>query len=184
LKGEYAEASWWYSEPSLKWNTRYGLDWFFRERWFWYNNVTLGAEQQRGLDSYVSIGTGAGHQFWETRETALAFKVGLSYFDEEYTVPADSSVIFEPRDTFTAGHLATDFRYNLPWGVGFFHNNEFIQSFNGGDNWHLKTATGLSAMLISKIYSEIKLDYNVDNEPQPGKQARDKRMSVGVSYKW
>lgn len=184
FKGEYAEASWSYSNPSLKWNARYGVDWFFRERWFWYNNVATGVEQQRGLDDYISVGTGVGHQFWEKQETALAIKVGLSYFSEEYAVPVDADPTFEPKDTFTAGYFATDFRYTLPWGVGFFHNHEFTQSFDEGNDWHLKTATGLSAMLISKIYSEIKLDYSRDNEPQPDKEARDMRLSVGVSYKW
>lgn len=184
FKGEYAEASWQHSPPSLKWNARYTLDWFFRERWFWFNNLSLGAEEQRALEHYVSLGSGTGYQFWESSATAFALKGGLSYFDEQYSVPASAEDSFDPSDTFAAAYLATDFRYRLPWGVGFFHNNEIIQSFDEGDNWHLKTATGLSAMLISKIYSELKLDYNVDNLPQPGKKARDTRMSVGVSYKW
>lgn len=184
FKGEYAEASWQHSPPSLKWNARYTLDWFFRERWFWFNNLSLGAEEQRALEHYASLGSGTGYQFWESSATAFALKGGLSYFDEQYSVPASAEDSFDPSDTFAAAYLATDFRYRLPWGVGFFHNNELIQSFDEGDNWHLKTATGLSAMLISKIYSELKLDYNVDNLPQPGKKARDTRMSVGVSYKW
>lgn len=184
FKGEYAEASWVYSDPSLKWNTRYTLDWFFRERWFWYNNITLGEEQQRGLDSYVSLGSGSGHQFWESQETALAIRAGVAYFDEQYGAPVIDAQGFDPGDTFGAAQLAMDFRYTLPLGVSFFHNNELIQSLESGESWHLTSATGLSAMVVGKVHSEIKLDYNVDNEPQPGRQARDKRMSVGVSYKW
>lgn len=184
FRGEFAEASWWYSRPTLKWNIRYTLDWFFKERWFWYNDVTIGAEEQRGLDQYTSLGSGTGYQFWESSATALAVKGGVAYFDEQYSTPVINASEFDPNDTFTAGYLATDFRYRLPWGVGFFHNNEFIQSLDASNNWHLKSATGLSAMLISRIYSEIKLDYNIDNDPQPGRETYDKRMTVGVSYKW
>jgi hypothetical protein len=184
LRSEYAEASWWHSEAQLKWNARYNLDWFFRERWFWYNNVTVGVEEQRGLDNYTSLSSGTGFQFWESHATALSMKAGLAYFDEQYTLPVVDENSFDPSDTFAAGHFATDFRYTLPWGVGFFHNNDFIQSVSDGSNWHLKSATGFNALLINKIYSEVKLDYSVDNDPQPGRQSRDRRMSVGVSYKW
>lgn len=182
-RGEYSEASWWHSDPRLKWNLRYNIDWFFRERWFWYNNLTVGAEEQRGLDSYTSLGSGTGYQFWENHVTALALKAGLAYFDEQYSGSVAEGE-FDPNGNFSAGLLAADFRYSLPWGVGFFHNNELIQSFEEDNDWHLKSTTGFSAMLIRRIYSEVRLDYNIDNNPQPGKERRDKRMSVGVSYKW
>src|SRR5690606_33934333 len=102
----------------------------------------------------------------------------------QYERPIIDAHGFDPSDTFGAAQLAVDFRYTLPLGVSLFHNNELIQSFESEQNWHFISSTGLSAMVIGKVHSEIKLDYNVDNEPQPGRQARDKRMSVGVSYKW
>ncbi|MGM8228765.1 DUF481 domain-containing protein [Cellvibrio sp. ARAG 10.3] len=184
LGGEYARASWWYSEPPEKWNLSYGLDWFFRERWFWSNNVALGVEEARGIDNYYTLGSGAGYQFWENSKSALSLRSGLAYYNEVYM---DSFVIdpdYEIDDNYTAWRLATDFRYTLPLGVSFFHNNELIQSFDDSSNFYLKTTTGLSAMILSKVYSELKVDYNVDNQPQPGKQEKDTRMSVGVSYKW
>jgi len=39
-------------------------------------------------------------------------------------------------------------------------------------------------MILRKVYSEFKVDYNHDNEPQQDKEAKDVRVSVGVSYKW
>ncbi|HSX86081.1 MAG TPA: DUF481 domain-containing protein [Cellvibrio sp.] len=184
LGGEYARASWWYSEPPEKWNVSYGLDWFFRERWFWSNNIAVGVEESRGIENYHTLGSGVGYQFWENSKSALSLSSGVAYYNEVYT---DSFVIdpnYEIDDNYTAWRVATDFRYTLPLGVSFFHNNELIQSFEDSSNFYLKSTTGLSAMILSKVYSELKVDYNVDNQPQPGKQEKDTRMSVGVSYKW
>lgn len=184
FSGEYARASWWYSEPPKKWNFNYRLDWFFRERWFWSNNLSVGVEESRGIEHFYTFGSGAGYQFWENSKTALSLRSGLAYYNEEYMDSYDFDSNQEVNDEYAVWRVATDFRYALPLGVSFFHNNELLQSLDDGNNFYLKTTTGLSAMILSKVYSELKIDYNVDNQPQPGTEERDTRMSVGVSYKW
>ncbi len=184
LRGEYAEASWSHLPPTLKWQARYTLDWFFRERWFWSNNLTQGKEEQRGLDSYTSLASGTGYQFWESRESALSFKAGVAFFEEDYMEPKVIQQGFDPSDRYTAGQLGVDFRYTLPLGVGFFHNNEYTRSLDDDEKWYWKSATGLTAVLVGRISSEVKLDFNHDNQPQPGRKATDRRMSVGMSYRW
>lgn len=184
FSGEYARASWWYSEPPKKWNFNYRLDWFFRERWFWSNNLSVGVEESRGIEHFYTFGSGAGYQFWENSKTALSLRSGLAYYNEEYMDSYDFDSNQEMNDEYAVWRVATDFRYALPLGVSFFHNNELLQSLDDGNNFYLKTTTGLSAMILSKVYSELKIDYNVDNQPQPGTEERDTRMSVGVSYKW
>lgn len=179
--GEYAETSYGDSSSPKKWNAGYSVDWFLGERWFWYNNLTLGADERKGTAAYYTFGSGAGYQFWESSDSALAMTLGVSYFGEEYQ---PSAADYEDEDTFAAGRSTVNFRHTLPWGVGFFHVNEFMQAFNDSSNWRLKSTTGLSTMLISRIYSEIKLDYSVDKEPLPDKEPSDTRLSVGVSYKW
>jgi hypothetical protein len=184
LRGEFSETSWWHSPPSLKWQSRYTIDWFFRERWFWFNNLTLGKEEQRGVDSYTSLASGTGYQLWESQQTALSIKAGMAFFDEQYMEPSVIQQGFDPSDRYSAGQLGADFRYTLPGGIGFFHNNEFTQSMNDSDKWFWKSTTGLNATIVGRIYSEIKFDHNRDNQPQPGRQALDKRLTVGVGYKW
>lgn len=184
MGAEYARSSWFYSAPQERWNTRYSLDWFLGDHWFWYNGALIGADPQRGMAKYKSLGTGAGYQFFEATASALSLKTGLAYMDERYVFPADLIGDFAPEDSFMALRLATDFRYNLPWGVGFFHNNEMLQSTEDEPNWRMKTTTGLSSMILKRIYSEFKIDYWLDNEPQPARKGKDTRMSLGVSYKW
>ena len=182
--GDFARSSWFYSVPQERWNVRYSLDWFLRERWFWYNNTVVGADPRRGLDRYSLLGTGAGFQFWETKKAALSLKTGLAYLDEAY-VPQNKNVTnFTREDAFFATRVALDFRYTLPLGVSFFHNNELIYSLEDSADWRLKTASGLSSMILNKVFAEFKFDYLVDNEPQPGREGEDTRLSLGVSYKW
>lgn len=183
IGGEFARASWNYAPAQDRWNSRYSLDWFLAEHWFWYNSLLAGADPQRGMDSYRSLGSGAGYQFFENQKSALSLKTGAAYMDEQYIVPQHLEE-FATEDEFIALRLATDFRYAMPWGVGFFHNNEVLQSAEDKPNWRLKTSTGLSSMILKRIYSEFKVDYWLDNEPQPTRKSVDTRMSLGVSYKW
>jgi hypothetical protein len=166
------------------WGGRYTLDWFFRERWFWYNAVSLGGDERRGIENYYTAGTGTGFQFWESRRTALAVTSGLMYLNESYEVPEEPAPDFEDSDDRAAWRLALDFRHRLPLGVSLFHKNELVRSFAEAEDWQLTTATGLSTMLAERLYSEVKFDYNVNNQPQQDRQREDIRMLVGVGYEW
>lgn len=184
LGADYAKSSWFYSEPQVRWNARYSLDWFLGERWFWYNNTVIGADPRRGMEDYLLVGSGAGYQFWETKKTALSLKGGIAYLDENYLPPSATTTDFVLSDNFMAARLGLDFRYSLPFGVSFFHNNELIHSLEDGADWRLKTTSGLSSMILSRVFAEFKCDYSRDNHPQPGRDGEDLRLSMGASYKW
>lgn len=184
VSGEFARASWNYATAQERWNLHYSLDWFMGEHWFWYNSVLAGADPQRGMSSYERLGSGAGYQFYENKTMTLALKSGLALHDETYQLPAGLEGDYALEDDFVALGFALDFRYNLPWGVGIFHNNEVLQSTEDDPNLQLKTSTGLSSMILKRVYSEFKIDYWLDNDPQPTRQPKDTRMSLGLSYKW
>ncbi len=182
--GEFARASWNHSRPQERWNTRYSLDWFFGEHWFWYNSVLAGTDPQRGMRSYKRWGSGTGYQFFDNKTMTLSLKSGLALHEESYKLPDELVGDYASEDDFMALGVALDFRYMLPWGVGFFHNNEVLRSTEHDPNLQLKTSTGLSSMILARIYSEFKIDYWLDTDPQPTRQDRDTRMSLGMSYKW
>ncbi len=181
---EYASYSSDNEAPDEIWAGRYVVDWFFRERWFWNNEIAVGADESRAVETYSTIGTGTGYQFWESSDRALAVTAGLSYVNERYETPEEPDEDFEKISERFAMRLGTNFRYQLPLGVSFFHENEFLQSLEDSRDWRLITNTGLSALIAGELYSELKVDYNVDNEPQPDKTREDTRVLVGVSYEW
>jgi hypothetical protein len=182
--GEFSRASWNYSRPQERWNARYSLDWFFGEHWFWYNSVLAGTDPQRGMRTYSRVGSGAGYQFFDNKSMSLSLKTGLALHEEAYQLPDDLVGDYALDGDFLALSVALDFRYSLPWGVGLFHNNEILQSTEGETNLQLKTSTGLSSMILERVYSEFKIDYWLDTDPQPTRQDKDTRMSLGISYKW
>ena len=184
VTGEFARASWNYEPLQERWNLRYSLDWFMGEHWFWYNSLLTGSDPQRGMSSYEYLGSGAGYQFYENKTMTLSLKSGLALLDEEYQLPEEVEGEYALEDDFIALGFALDFHYSLPWGVGLFHNNEVLQPTDNDPNLQLKTSTGLSSMILKRIYSEFKIDYWLDKDPQPMRQDKDTRMSLGVSYKW
>ncbi len=184
LSLEYATLSLQMGPTNRKWGGRYTLDWFFREQWFWYNDVSAGRDEVRGIQEYYTVGSGFGHQFWESRRTALSLTTGMTYVDETYQVPASPPADFERFDSRSAWRAGSDFRYRLPLGVSFTHRNEYILSVEDSEDWQLRSNTGVSTLLVGKLYSEFRLEYNVNNQPQPGKRREDRRLTVGLSYEW
>lgn len=166
------------------WQVRYTLDWFFRERWFWTNDASIGRDESRAVENYYNLATGSGYQFWENSKTALSFTASLAYLHERFEVPAEPADDFERENERLGTRLGTNFRYELPLGVSFFHKNELIRSLDEGSDWRLTSSSGFTTMIVGALRSEFKVDYNVNNQPQPGKRREDTRMSVGISYDW
>lgn len=181
---EYASYSSDNEAPDELWLGRYTVDWFFRERWFWNNDVSVGADESRAVEAYYTFGSGTGYQFWENSDTALALTAGLTYLNERYEIPENPEPDFEQVNERFAGRLGTTFRYKLPLGISFFHRNEMIRSLENDSDWRLTTNTGVSTVIAGELYSELKVDYNVDNQPQQDKKREDTRLMVGVSYEW
>ncbi len=181
---EYASYSRNHGSPEKKWGGRYRIDWFFRERWFWFNDTTLGRDEQRSISHYYTAGSGTGLQVWENQRTALAFTAGLMYLYEAYLAPESPDSDFSSSDERAAWRVGMDFRYRLPLGVNMYHRNELVRSFQETEDWQLTSTTGLSTTLIGQLRSELSLDYNVDNTPQQGRKREDVRMRIGLSYDW
>lgn len=181
---EYASYSARKSSPDRMWGGRYTLDWFFRERWFLYGSLTMGGDERRGIRHYYTGGMGTGYQFWESHKSALSLTGGMMGVHEAYDIPENAGPDFEDSDTRGAWRIGMDFRYRLPLGVSLFHKNELVRAFEDTDDWQLTTGTGLSTVLADRLYSELKFDYNINNQPLQNRQRADRRLMIGVSYEW
>jgi hypothetical protein len=164
--------------------TRYSLDWFFAERWFWYNNVQFGFDEPANIDESYIYGTGAGYQVWETATSALSVETGIDYVKEFFHAPSMPTLAFEDVNETAAWRWALDFRYLLPYNTAIFHRHQLIKSLEESEDWLLDFELGLSMPLMGQLYTEVKLDYDVDNLPVEGNRREDKQVTVGVGYSW
>lgn len=164
----------------------YNLDWFFGERWFWYNKASTGMDDNRSIDSYGNLGSGLGYQFWEREQSALSLEGGLSLINENYD-PEAIEEGGEPLDkdgTRTAMRWAVDYRYKFNFGGEFYHRNEWIQSFRNMSDWQIDSDTGFAVPIWGGITMDLKLDYDYDNDPQLGNDKTDATFTFGVGYSW
>lgn len=171
-------------DDDLRWAARYALDWFFRERWFLSGNVRYGQDQTRALDRFVNLGLGTGYQWLETQQTQLAIINEAVLVREEFETPDDPEPGFTATEERIAWRFGLDFTQRLPLGISFSNQSEVIQSLENTSDWFLKTSTGFSTLLIDRIRSEVRVDYELDNEPQQNTDDEDLRVVVGLTYEW
>jgi putative salt-induced outer membrane protein YdiY len=184
VNGEYANASWNKASNKVRWNGGYSFEWFYRPQWFSYNSLSSGRDENRGLERQWILGSGLGHQFYETSNAAFSQQLGLAYMDQQYEELKIIEKGFDESVQAIYLRTATDFRYVLFENVSVFHTNEFMYSLDDNEDWHLRTSSGLSSRILEQIVSEVKLEYWVDNMPQPTKAREDVRLSVGFGYQW
>jgi len=164
----------------------YRLDWFFDERWFWYNEVKLGADEPKNIDESYILGTGLGVQIWAFTDSALAFESGVDWVKEllDPTVDDMTDPTWESSRERTAWRFATDFRYSLPYSAKLVHTNEYLYSFEDSEDWQFSADIGLNIPLGPGLFSEYKVEYDYDNKPTTDSEREDTKFTVGVGYQW
>ncbi len=162
----------------------YQFDWFFAERWFWSNTLGYGFDDAKAIETKYRVGSGLGYQFWENDITALSLRGGISYVDEQFETPAIVTPDFEARDKRMAWTAGLNYRHKFGFGAEFFHSSNYVVSNEDNANWQLDADTGIAMPLVGGIFGELKHEYDFNNQPQPGKDKLDTRITVGVGYQW
>ena len=163
----------------------YRLDWFFSEKWFWYNALTGGRTESKSIKEFYNYGTGLGVQMWENVNSALALESGIDFIKERYEQPDDPMV--EPTDDLekAAWRFATRYRYKLPWfNAKLVHKNEVLYSFEDSADWEVSADVGVSVPLGPGLFSEYMIEYDYDNLPAEGAKSADTKVTIGIGYKW
>lgn len=154
----------------------YGVDWFFREQWFWNNGLIWGANDNRAIDQYYAVGSAIGRQFWDSEKTALSAETGVLWISEEYQNGTEDG-----RLTWS---WAADYRRMLTSSLELFHSHSLRASISDLDDSEIRADLGLKAPLIKDIYTELKFEWIYDNQPAEGTDPSDSQLTIGVSYSW
>ena len=154
----------------------YGLDFFFREKWFWKNGAAWGANDNRAIAQYYSIGSAIGRQLWDTDASALSAESGFIWINEDFDGQRSDS-----RLTWS---WSADYRHILMQGLELFHGHRILVSLSDFDDSEIKADLGLKAPLVDNLFTELKLEWIYDNRPALGTKAGDRQLTIGVNYSW
>lgn len=164
------------SPSNEEYHLGYGVDFFFREKWFWKNGATWGANENRAIDQYYSVGSAIGRQLWDTEASALSAESGLTWISEELD---DQS-----SDNRLTWSWSADYRQILMQSLELFHTHRLLVSLSDFKDSEIKADIGLKAPLVDNLFTELKLEWIYDNQPALGTDPSDSQLTIGVNYSW
>lgn len=150
-------------------------DYFFTKQLYGYAGIRLEGDDIADLKIRVSPTVGVGYQWYEGPTFNLATEAGLAYVYEDYTTTGSND--------YFAARLA----YRVDWtprpGIFLFHGLEYLPSFEDpGGQFLINADAGVRFTLISKLFSEFKIEWKHNQAPAPGREKDDFRFLVGVGW--
>lgn len=152
-------------------------DHFFYEKWYALANLTMAQDAFKDLNLRADMGFGIGHQVWESTLRNLSFELGLSYANEDNDVAPD--------DDYMAGRWGVNFTHLTGKAdIEFFHNHHGFIGLEDNDNMIVRTLTGFRMPLYKRFISSLKVKWDWEKDPAPGKENSDINylFTLGFQY--
>ena len=154
----------------------YSADWFLEQHWFWRNEASLGADENRSLDQIFSVGSALGHQFWDDNNSSLSTELGLSWMTEKQINGIEKEHM---KLNWSVGYS------NMLWNkITFYHQHDLWISVQDINDNQAEIDVGIKIPLIRDLFTEIKFEWIFDNEPALGSNKLDNKYSIGINYVW
>jgi putative salt-induced outer membrane protein YdiY len=150
-------------------------DYFLTKQLYLYGLARVEQDEIADLDLRLTIGGGAGYQWFETPTFNLSTEAGLAWVYEDFGKAG------------TDDHMAARLAYHVDWTpyktIKLFHNLEWLPNVTDwfGD-YNLNTDVGLRATVYEGFFAEAKIELRYDSIPAPGAQKEDVRYLLGVGW--
>mgnify|MGYP000023409759 FL=1 len=164
------------SEAAVKYLLSHSVDWFFKDTWFWSNKGSIGANDNRSIDSAYTIGSNVGNQFWDTDQGSLLAETGLVWISETFL---DGS-----KDDRMTVSWSSDYSKLLFEQVRLSHSHQLLVAIEDTDNSQFLADIGFDFPLIDNLFTKISLEWAYDNQPVVGVEKIDRKLNLGVNYSW
>ena len=153
------------------------FDRFVAERRFWYVRGSLERDRFAGIDSRATAGAGYGLQFRETERIQVSLRGGPEFVSLQ--------PVAGPTERYPA----------LGWGLRYAHKvlEERAELFHEHDGyWNLedtgsvtvRSRSGVRLPLLEGLTANAQLNVDWENEPEPGREATDATLLLGLGYEW
>lgn len=167
-----------------EYGAKYRLDWFFKERWFWYNDTAYAVDDSLNLREGYLLGSGLGVELWKVYEGFLNLEGGITFSKERYGPPLEPDDDYASTTEKMSLRYATDFQYPLPGEALLVHRNELLYSLEDPEDWSFSADTGINVPLGAGLFSEFLVEYDYDNLLRGAISRDDVKFSLGVGYDW
>ena len=154
----------------------YQLDWFFRQDWFAFGSSQYFQDKLRDVDYRITLGGGLGYQFWDNTLGALSLEGGISEVIEKVGGDTDNN---------RALRVGIDYnRYFMGERLELFHGSELLVLADRDRGEILKTSTGARYALNAFLSTNVRLDFEHETQPAPGRKKSDLVYVIGVGFTW
>ena len=172
-------------QPEENYDLSYAFEWFFKDGWYWSNAASFGANDNRGIEQFYSVGSLLGNQLWETDAGALSIKSGFTWISETFVISTrDQRFMRDKKDERLTWNWSTDYRKIIFEHIELFHTNELLISVEDADNSQFNAGIGFDVPLVDDLFTKFALKWNYDNQPTEGIEKIDRSFSIGVNYSW
>jgi putative salt-induced outer membrane protein YdiY len=136
-------------------------------------NVILTNDRFRDVTLRMAPGVGVGYQFAQFPVTTLSLDGGFGYVSEHHAVEPDRNY-WAVRETVKYEHFVVPTRLQL------FHQHDGY--FGLGDNWFVRTRSGLHIILTGGLIMTGELGLNYDRRPPLGQDHIDRTFAITLGY--
>lgn len=186
LEADYERLSVENDDPKQRYKLRYRLDWFLAEQWFWYNESELGRDDNRNVEQYLQLGSGAGYQVWNNVDGKLDLEIGAEYTFDDFHV-TDTSLTnpeFESSKERLRMRLGNNFEYTLYGEISVFNRNKLLYSLNDSEDWEFALDTGVNVPFTTDLYTELVVEFDYINQTVGDTEQADTKVTLGIGYQW
>ncbi|MFP4086490.1 MAG: DUF481 domain-containing protein [Desulfobacteraceae bacterium] len=146
---------------------------FVSEKWYLFGNALGARDALKDLNFQGNIGGGLGYQFWDSKQKNLSISLGPNYVYERYS---KKMRVFDNKDyrEYLAAFWSVDFDIWIFEDIlqGFHHNDGTVD-VQDGENWQIRTRTGLRFPLKYGLFTSFQYNYDFVNVPADGKEQYD-----------
>ncbi len=152
-------------------------DYFLTKKLYLYGGVRVEQDNIADLDLRLTIGGGAGYQWFETPTFNFNTEAGLAWVYENF------------KNGGTDDHVAARLAYHVDWTpvkpLKLFNNVEYLPNITDwfGD-YNLNVDAGLRATVYEGFFAEAKIELRYDSTPAPGAKKEDVRYLFGVGWQF
>ncbi|UCF31493.1 MAG: DUF481 domain-containing protein [bacterium] len=153
-----------------QYSTRVRLDYVLSDRLYSFADAGWFQDEPAGVSSRVDVGAGAGYWFLTGPEHKLQGEAGLTQTTEEFTDGTDND--------FLGGRLFGKYAYSFREKNELSQSLEYLLDFDDTDNYAVNSETAFTSVMTDVLSLKTSYVINFDNEPPPGSEDTDTKLSV------